>query len=600
MTGIKERLRIIFDVLRMLPAIAVKPPKLEAAVSIGGIFEATAARYQNRTMLFFEDREITWGELNSLANRMARALQDCGVQRGDCVALIMENRVEMVAYIIAMQKLGVVAALLNPALGGKQLIHCLKTATASKCIVGEEVFENLDAIRGEIMLRDEDILWVADIGLESPPAGTRDAMGALKNYASHNLQDTRSILAGATAFYIFTSGTTGLPKAAKVTHRRWVSGAYPYSKVGCRAKASDRFYICLPLYHGTGLICGLGSCLYSGSAIVLRRRFSVSQFWPDVQRYKVTNFIYVGELCRYLLAQPRCSEEVNNTLERVFGNGLRPDIWHEFKRRFGISRVCEFYGASEGNIGFLNALNKDCTIGLCSGNIVLVEYDVDADEIVRNADGKMVEVPVGQPGLLLGEVDDRYRFDGYTDTQASEQKMLRDVIKPGDVWFNTGDLIRQIDVGFALGIPHYQFVDRVGDTFRWRSENVSTNEVGEILNAHPAIESANVYGVDVYGADGKAGMVALVLREGELFDSASFSIYVNDTLPAFARPVFVRVQKEAVTTGTFKLVKGDLRREAYHIDQFNDQVYFMPPRGDHYRRLSRESYDEVVSGVAGY
>ena len=600
MISLREVLRVLVDFAKLVPVMAVKPPQPEVAVSVASIFEATAARYADRNMIIFEQQELTWREFNELANRMARALMDGGVKRGDSIALIMENRVEMLAYTVAMQKLGVITAFVNPALSGTQLAHCLSSAKAVKCVVGEEVFANLDAIRVDIGLAHEDILWIADQRTTAVPEGLEDALSQLDGYACDNLADTCEILAGDMAFYIFTSGTTGLPKAAKISHRRWMSGVYPYSKIGCRAKPSDRFYICLPLYHATGFICGVGSCFYSGASIFLRRKFSGSAFWSDVQRHSITNFIYVGELCRYLLAQPPCPEERNNSLDRVFGNGLRPDIWMDFKERFGISRVCEFYGSSEGNIGFVNGLNKDRTMGICGANILLVEYDIDADKMVRDEHGKVVEVAVGEPGLLLGEIDDRYKFDGYTNDSASESKILRDLVKPGDAWFNTGDLICQVDVGFAMGLAHYQFVDRVGDTFRWRSENVSTNEVGEIINANRQVEMANVYGVDIPAADGKAGMVSLVLKDQETFDVEEFSAYVTSNLPIYAQPVFVRIQREVATTGTFKLVKGDLRKQAYHMDRVSDQLYYLPPREQRYRVFDQGVYQSVIDGTAGY
>ncbi|MDA9240759.1 AMP-binding protein, partial [bacterium] len=294
------------------------------------------------------------------------------------------------------------------------------------------------------------------------------------------------------------------------------------------------------------------------------------------------------------------SEELNNPLTRVFGNGLRPDIWDEFKQRFGIERVCEFYGSSEGNVSFFNALNKDRTMGLTPSTIMLVKYDVDADEMVRDEQGNLIEVAKGEVGLLVGEIDEKFKFDGYTNDDATESKILRDVVTPGDAWFNTGDLIRQVDVGFALGKAHYQFVDRVGDTFRWRSENVSTNEVGEILNGHDQIEMANVYGVDVPATEGKAGMVSVILKPGQVFDVDAFSTFVNANLTHFSQPVFVRVQPEATMTGTFKLLKGDLRKQAFHIDQVTDDLYVLPPRGKQYQKLERDLYNSIMDGSAGY
>jgi citronellyl-CoA synthetase len=523
-----------------------------------------------------------------------------GVQRGDCVSLIMENRIEMLACTFALQKIGAISSLINYALTGAQLAHCVTVSGSSKCLVGEEIYSNLDAVRGDLALGDKEILWVADQRSNPVPTNAEDIVAVLEQYPTTNLEDTKTILAGSTAMYVFTSGTTGMPKAAKIPHRRWMSAAHAFGLAGCQAKPSDRFYLCLPLFHGTGLICGIGSAFYTGASIFLRRRFSASEFWSDVHKYKTTNFIYVGELCRYLLAQPVSPFEQNNSLTRVFGNGLRPDIWDEFKQRFGIERVCEFYGSSEGNVSFFNALNKNRTMGITPATVMLVKYDIDADEMVRDANGKLIQVPVGEPGLLLGEIDDRFKFDGYTNDDATESKVLRDVVKPGDAWFNTGDLICEIDVGFALGKPHYQFVDRVGDTFRWRSENVSTNEVGEILNGCGQVEMANVYGVDIPATEGKAGMVSLLLKPGQEFDAEAFSTFVNANLTHFSQPVFVRVQPEAATTGTFKLLKGDLRKQAFHVDLVTDELYVMPPRASQYQKLERDLYDKIMDGSAGY
>jgi len=600
MFEIKEFFRVTKEFLKLMPVLAVKPTSNEDTVSMATVLEGTVAKYTDRSMIIFEGRELTWGEFNALTNQFAHALMARGVKRGDCVSVMMENRIEMLACTFALQKIGAISSLINFALSGAQLAHCVNISDSCKCLVGEEIYASLDAVRPQLTLKDEDILWVADQRSNPAPQNAEDIVSTLDQYPNTNLADTGSILAGSTAMYIFTSGTTGMPKAAKIPHRRWMAAAHAFGLAGCQAKPSDRFYLCLPLFHGTGLMCGIGSSFYTGASIFLRRRFSASEFWSDVQTYQTTNFIYVGELCRYLLAQPARPEELNNPLTRVFGNGLRPDIWDEFKQRFGIERVCEFYGSSEGNVSFFNALNKDRTMGLTPATVMLVKYDVDADEMVRDKQGNLLQVAKGETGLLLGEIDDKFKFDGYTNDDATESKILRDVVKPGDAWFNTGDLIRQVDVGFALGKAHYQFVDRVGDTFRWRSENVSTNEVGEILNGHDQIEMANVYGVDVPATEGKAGMVSVILKPGQVFDVDAFSTFVNANLTHFSQPVFVRVQPEATTTGTFKLLKGDLRKQAFHIDQVTDDLYVLPPRGKQYQKLERDLYNSIMDGSAGY
>jgi citronellyl-CoA synthetase len=285
----------------------------------------------------------------------------------------------------------------------------------------------------------------------------------------------------------------------------------------------------------------------------------------------------------------------------MMGNGLRPDVWHEFKDRFGVQRIAEFYGSSEGNLGFINVFNKDCTVGTTSIPHALVKYDVDADEVVRGADGFCIKVNKGEPGLVLGKITAATAFEGYTSAEATESKIMRDVFKKGDAWFNTGDLMKTVDVGFSLGLPHYQFVDRVGDTFRWKSENVSTNEVGEIINSHPQVAMCNVYGVEIPKADGRAGMAAIVLRDNSVpLDLDAFSRHVTRELPHFARPVFLRIQSEMDTTGTFKMVKGDLRKQGYDLEQVSDPVYVMKPGSERYEPLDAKFLARIKAGDAGY
>ena len=361
------------------------------------------------------------------------------------------------------------------------------------------------------------------------------------------------------------------------------------------------FTCACPLYHGTGLFLGVGAAFSTGASMFIRRKFSGSSFLSDVREHGTTCFIYIGELCRYLLNTPAQEDDYKSPLTTMMGNGLRPDVWHEFKERFGIQRIAEFYGSSEGNIGFVNMLNKDCTVGTTTLPLALIKYDVDADEILRDKNGHCIKVAKGEPGLLLGKITKLTKFEGYSNKEETEKKILRDAFKKGDAWFNTGDLMKTVDVGFALGLPHYQFVDRVGDTFRWKSENVSTNEVGEIINGHPQVAFCNVYGVDVPRADGKAGMASMVLSEGvDELDVKSFSAYVNEHLPSYARPVFLRIQEDIDTTGTFKMVKGDLRKEGYDMDQVSDPIYVLKPRSSTYERLDAAYFNTLRAGEAGY
>ncbi len=396
-------------------------------------------------------------------------------------------------------------------------------------------------------------------------------------------------------------GTTGLPKAAVVSHRRYLMSAITSSKALLKCDENDRIYICLPLYHGTGLMIGFGPALASGASMVIRRKFSASRLWDEVREHQATCLIYIGELCRYLLNQPVRPDDADNPLRSIAGNGLRPDIWLEFKERFGIKRIAEFYGASEGNVAFANLLNKQQTIGTTTQKIALVRYDVDEDEIIRDENGHCIEATKGEPGLLLAQINDKQIFEGYTNAEATESKIVRDVRDPGDSWFNSGDLIRRIDVGFSFGLPHFQFVDRVGDTFRWKSENVSTNEVGEVVNRHRQVHFCNVYGVEVPRADGRAGMAALVLDEGnEALDVSDFSSFIARVLPAYARPVFLRIQRDIDVTGTFKMVKGELRKQGYDPELVADPLYVMKPRTSVYEPLDAGYYATIRAGDAGF
>ena len=601
-------LRDFLSVLGDIPTLlalkkGLAPRPLDETDCLGAVVEGNAARLGAAPAVLWKSADgatqtTTWAAFNALANRYAAVLKSVGVARGDVVSVMMENRVEFLALIVAANKLGVTAALVNTNLRQRPLVHCVSVTESKKCVFGAELRAAIEEVKGDLDLREgEDYLMVPD-GEATPAANWAiDMAAAAAEQSDADPPDTAETTLGEVAMYIFTSGTTGLPKAAVLSNRRYLSSARLSSKAGLRCTSRDRLYICLPLYHGTGLMIGAGAAFTSGASMFLRRRFSASAFLPEIREQGCNCFIYVGELCRYLINTPERPDDADSPLATMMGNGLRPDVWPAFKKRFGLRRITEFYGASEGNVAFANLLNKDATIGMTSSKIALVRYDVDADEIVRNAEGRCVEAEAGTPGLLLGHINPQAVFEGYTDQAATEKKVLRDVFEEGDAWFNTGDLIREVDVGFSLGYAHYQFVDRTGDTFRWKSENVSTNEVADIVGGFPGIEFCNVYGVEVPGADGRAGMAAVCLADGvSELDLAAFSAHVRE-LPAFARPVFVRVQANMDLTGTFKMVKGDLRREAYDVNAIDDPVYVMKPGASAYEPLGAEYLEEIRNGA---
>ncbi len=588
----------IGDLRVLLAALLAKPPASTDIASFSLLVEENAARFPDEIALICEGETETWSGLNQRANRVADFLKSEGVGRGDCVSLFMQNRIEFVVQVIAVCKLGAVAGMINTNLARQQLVHCISLTDSKKCIFGEELTDALNEVRDQLSLEDgRDYLFVRDKGNDPTPNWAVELDSKNEELSHENPPDTHNVKIADSALYIFTSGTTGLPKAARVSHKRLLPSAAMSAKGLLRINQQDRMYNCLPLYHGTGLMIGLTAAFTVGASTVLRRKLSVSAFWDDIRNHDCTCFVYIGEFLRYLMSQPASPRDKDNGIRAIVGNGLRPDIWHAFKNRFDIERIGEFYGASEGNAGFANVFNKDCTVGLGTAPSAIVAYDVVEDEIVRDADGHCIKQSKGEPGLLLIKITRKSEFEGYTSAEASEKKVLKNVFSEGDAFFNTGDLMKTIDVGFAFGQQHYQFVDRVGDTFRWKSENVSTNEVGEIINQHQDIVFANVYGVEIPGADGRAGMASIVLREnvsaGNL-DMESVSRHIVENLPGYARPVFIRLLDELPTTTTHKLQKNELREQAFHLDRVPDHLFVLRPGRDIYTRLDGDFYDRIM------
>jgi fatty-acyl-CoA synthase len=425
----------------------------------------------------------------------------------------------------------------------------------------------------------------------------RDLVQALKSCSQ--LPPDRSVRADMKArdpcLYIFTSGTTGMPKAARITHVR--AQLYMRGFAGATgAKASDRIYVALPLYHATGGLCAVGAALLNGGSVFLRRRFSATHFWSEAVEEGCTMFVYIGELCRYLVNQPPSEDETRHKIRLAFGNGLRPDIWGTVKTRFRLPEILEFYGSTEGNVSMFNFDGKEGAIGRAPKwlrnrfNIRLVQYDVETSEPVRGIGGLCIEAGPGQVGECVGHIggDARSEYSGYVDKAASDKKVMRDVFEKGDAWFATGDLMKSDADGY------FYFVDRIGDTFRWKGENVSTSEVGERLLVIPGVQQADVYGVAVPGAEGRAGMAGLVVAPD--FDIKAFGEAVAADLPAYAQPLFVRILPVIGTTGTFKVRKVDLAAEGYDPAKIKGPLYFHDARRG-YVKLTKAVFEKLQAGA---
>ena len=598
---IKEFFRVLGELKYIIPLLKYKFPDPDDNESLAHSFEKTVEEFGNNNFIFFEDESWSYSETNKAANSLANKLVEDGVTHSDRVVLFMENRPDFIISILALNKIGAIGVLINTSLTGKPLIHCINSSDSKKCIVGAELAASLEAVLDEINIKDkEDIYWVEDGDRFICPEWALSLKPLLDDSKDENLAITNMVTAKDTAFYIFTSGTTGVPKAALFPNSKIIAASINISKGGYRINDSDCMYNCLPLYHSTGLMLGLCACVQVGAATFIRRKFSASAFWKEAKQFNTTAFVYVGELCRYLSFQDPSEEEKDNPISSMVGNGLRPDLWDCFRNRFNVERIVEIYGASEGNALFMNLLNKDETIGMTNARVALFEYDVAEDKLVKDTESKFIEVGEGQPGLLLVEIGPDAIYNGYTDKKASEEKVISNVFEEGDRWFNTGDLVKTMDVGFSLGRTHYQFVDRVGDTFRWKSENVSTNEVAEILNAFDQVNMANVFGVKVPQSEGRAGMVAFNCNLDD-FKWYEFAEFVSVKLPSYAQPVFVRIIEELETTGTFKLKKNDLREEAYHLDKVKgDKVYIKKPGENIYSLLDEDYYNVIQNGEAGF
>ncbi|HSZ11068.1 MAG TPA: long-chain-acyl-CoA synthetase [Rhizomicrobium sp.] len=565
--------------------------KADSPTTVTDLVERWGREKPDNIAVLHQDRIITYRDLNEGANRYARWAEGQGIKRGDAVALLMENRPEFLMAWLGIVKLGGIVALINTNQRMGPLAHSIAISGARHLVLGAEL---ADAYTETLpLIEQKPIVWAT--GTVTP--GTEDLDAALREVSSAPVDPAirQGLLCRDKAFYIFTSGTTGLPKAANITHMRMMFMMYGFAG-GLNAHENDRMYNVLPLYHTAGGVCALGPAFTTGGSVVLKRKFSTREFWDDCVRYKPTFFQYIGELCRYLLNAPPDPNERKHMLRAITGNGLRPEIWPAFQERFAIPKILEFYGATEGNVSMLNYDGRPGAVGRVPPYLRraiptrIVRFDIEHEMPVRGPDGFCIECPPGEAGEAIGEVseDPRQAYDGYTRESDTQKKILRDVFKKGDVWFRTGDLLRRDELGY------FYFVDRIGDTFRWKGENVATSEVSEALGVVPGVKEANVYGVSVPGMDGRAGMAALVT--GAEFDLPNLGKTLAANLPVYARPVFLRLLPEMEITGTFKMRKVELVKDGFDPSAIADPLYVLDPAANTYVPLDAARYADILSG----
>ncbi|XP_056134132.1 long-chain fatty acid transport protein 2-like [Lampris incognitus] len=555
--------------------------------------DRVAARPQ-KPFIVFENSTYTYGDADEQSNKVARALQThAGVKAGDSVALFLGNEPFFIWMWLGIAKLGCTAALLNSNIRSKSLLHCFSCCDAKVLVAAAEL---QDAVEEVLPSLQEQGVHVFILSEKCDKEGIESFSDKIKLASDQPLspQLRADITCKSPALYIYTSGTTGLPKAAIVNHERVWMATFLQSISGVRS--DDIIYIYLPLYHTAGFLMGLGGAIDKGITVVLRRKFSASQFWDDCRKYNVTVVQYIGEIMRYLCNTPKRENERDHKVRLALGNGIRADTWTEFLQRFGDICIFECYGATEGNIGFVNYTGKVGAIGrehfLHKGTYqyALLKFNTEKEEPVRDSRGFCIDVPRGETGLLVAKIGMRAPFSGYAkNRQQTEKKILRDVFVKGDQYFNSGDLLKIDKEGFIY------FQDRMGDTFRWKGENVATTEVADLLNMIDCVEEANVYGVKVPGHEGRIGMAAVKLKDGMEFDTSSTYELVKDCLPSYSRPRFVRIQSALAVTGTFKQMKVRLAEEGFDPAVIKEPLYYLEDR-EGYVPMTQDIFSLISEG----
>ena len=592
----------LHDWVRALEAtapIAASPRRL-----LSGVVEEVAAARASHLALLSADEHLTYGALAERINRYARWALAQRLGKADVVGLMMPNRPEYLAVWLGLTSVGAVVALINTHLRGAALAHCIDIVKPKHIIVAAEMSEYVS--RAPLESRPK--IWSHGAG-----NGEFDRIDrAVEQFSGDRLrEDERPLVTTADrALLIYTSGTTGLPKAANVSHRRLLQWSFWFAGL-MDSGPDDRMYDCLPLYHSVGGVVATAALLVRGGSVFIREKFSARQFWDDVCDNDCTLVQYIGELARYLVNAPEHPRERAHHLRLCCGNGLRADVWEKFQRRFAIPRILEFYASTEGNVSLYNVEGKIGAIGRMPSflahrfPLALVKFDPVAGAPARDADGLCIRCATNEVGEAIGRIrqdtdheanhradrdsgDAGGTFEGYTDAKASEQKILRDVFARGDAWYRTGDLMRRDASGF------FYFVDRIGDTFRWKGENVATSEVAAAVTTFPGIVEATVYGVAVPGTEGAAGMAAIVVNSA--LDFTKLHEHLARALPPYARPLFLRIMDEIATTATFKHTKTDLQREGFDPTLTNDPIYFDDSSARTFVRMDNSLYARIRAG----
>ncbi|XP_007440238.1 very long-chain acyl-CoA synthetase-like [Python bivittatus] len=557
------------------------------------VFLAKVLKHPEKPLILFEEEIYSYRDIDRRSNQMARVLKDhMRLKEGETVAVFLKNIPAYIWVWMGLEKIGCAMACINYNIRLKSLLHVLRSCSAKVLLTTPDFKHAIEDVLPTLKDEGMQVFYLSD---DSPSEGVEALLGQIKLSSAEPVPTSyrANVTAKSTALYIFTSGTTGLPKAAVINQRKVLMVSLIFSL--CEINAKDIIYTPLPLYHSAALLIGIAGCLEVGATCVLGPKFSVSNFWNNCRRYNVSVIQYVGETMRYLCNAPKKDNDRDHSVRLAIGNGMRKEVWKEFLSRFGCLKIYEFYGATEGNIGFVNYTGKVGAVGRTHflhkklAKFELIKYDIDQDEVVRNENGYCLPVAPGETGLLVSKITVRTPFHGYAgDPQKTKKKILQDVLEKGDSYFNSGDLLMQDHDGFIY------FQDRVGDTFRWKGENVATTEVETILAMLEFIQEVNVYGVPVPGHEGKIGMAAIQLKEGESFDGKQLYAHTKNYLPNYAIPHFVRIRETLEITGTFKLCKNQLVREEFDPITIREPLFFLDNSEKSYVPLTPEIYCSIT------
>ncbi len=554
--------------------------------SMGICLEKLVEEVPDKIALLFENRSWTWEEVNKESNKITNYLLNIRLEPQDTVGIILENSPEYLFCTLGISKIQGISALVNNNQRKQALVHAIKIVDAKKIIVDGENLIAFSEIFDELSLNKTDVFVV-----NNPDQYYHDFVDLRtkkKNVSENNPETTYNSRPSEIGYYIYTSGTTGLPKAIYAIN---IGGSTFYS-AAFQMNPEDILYNTLPLYHGLSISIWAGA-MVSQSTMALRKKFSASEFWKDIKKYKATGTVYIGEIPRYLLNRPESEYVENKTLKKMLGLGLRKENWEKFKARFKIEHIWELYGMSEARGGFFNADEHPGKVGrVIDKKVKIVKYDEISEEFIKNDEDFCIECVPGETGMVIGKIEtsDSQEIKIYKNPENTNKKVLRNVFEKGDAYFNTGDLVTLHENNWV------SFADRMGDTFRWKGENISTTEVESIISGFPAIKICSVYGVAIPNTEGKAGMTAVVLNENN-FGIENFSKYVFENLPSYAIPLFLRINEDLELTGTHKVIKYKLQKESYNTDKFKDPIYFWNSSLQKYVVFNKEYQHKLTNGL---